>query len=52
MSESTKAPKDPEVEEPELSSEDLPDEQLDQVSGGAPATPPGGPVPIPYPNRS
>lgn len=50
MSEPTN-PKDPEAEEHEIPTADLPDEDLDQVSGGAPPKPPGGPVPIPYPNR-
>ena len=29
---------------------DLPSEEADEVVGGKPPAPPGGPVPIPYPN--
>jgi hypothetical protein len=29
---------------------ELPDERADEVRGGKPPSPPGGPVPIPYPN--
>lgn len=36
----------------ERTEDEIADDQLDSVAGGAaPTTPSGGPVPIPYPNR-